>query len=239
MTSVVSYGAGTNSTAMLVGLHERGERPDAILFADTGGERPETYRHLNVVSEWCESIGFPRIVTVTAPNKLLEQDCLDRKSLPAIAYGFKTCSLRWKVEPQNKWLRNNGMSDAVRLIGIDAGEPHRVKDYPNTRYPLIEWDWGRDECVEAIGRAGLPQPGKSACFFCPSSKPREVLELKRNHPDLLARALAMEANAELTTIRGLGRSWSWAELVKYDDSQMDMFGHSLDVPCGCYDGESE
>ena len=53
--SVVSYGAGTNSTAMLIGLHERGERPDLILFADTGGERPETYRHRDAVSKGFQS----------------------------------------------------------------------------------------------------------------------------------------------------------------------------------------
>lgn len=234
--TVVSYGAGTNSTAMLVGLHERGERPDLILFADTGGERPETYSHRDAVSDWCEGVGFPRIVTVKAPNKLLEQDCIDRKALPSIAYGFKTCSLRWKKEPQDKWLRNNGMADAVRLIGIDAGEHHRAKDFPNTRYPLIEWDWGREECVEAIRRVGLQQPGKSACFFCPSSKPHEILELKRLHPDLIQRALAMESGAELTSVKGLGRSYAWADLVRYDDAQMDMFRVAVEMPCGCCDG---
>lgn len=237
MKTVVSYGAGTNSTAMLVGLHERGERPDLILFADTGGERPETYRHRDTVSDWCEIAGFPKIITVKAPNKTLENDCLDRKALPSIAYGFKTCSLRWKKEPQDKWLRNNGMADATRLIGIDAGEMHRAKDYPNTRYPLIEWNWGRDECIDAIKRAGLPQPGKSSCFFCPSSKPREILQLKRDHPGLLRRALLMEESAELTSIKGLGRSFAWSELVKYDDAQIDMFGHIQEIPCMCYDSD--
>ena len=32
---MVAYGMGVDSTAMLVGLHARGIRPDAILFADT------------------------------------------------------------------------------------------------------------------------------------------------------------------------------------------------------------
>ena len=40
---IVAYGAGTNSTALLVGMHERGERPDLILFAETGGERVDPY----------------------------------------------------------------------------------------------------------------------------------------------------------------------------------------------------
>ena len=239
MTTVVSYGAGTNSTAMLVGLYERGERPDLILFADTGGERPETNKHLEAVSKWCVSVVFPEIEIVSAPNVSLEEDCAKRGALPSVAYGFKTCSQRWKKQPQDKYLNQHGMKDATRLIGIDMDETRRAKDYPNVRYPLIEWGWGRDECVEAITRAGLPQPGKSACFFCPSSKPREILALKRDHPDLFARAVAMERNAELTHIKGLGRNFSWEELVKWNEAQIDMFNNPIESPCGCYDGDSE
>jgi len=39
---VVAYGGGLNSTAMLCGFRERGIIPSLILFADTGGEMPET-----------------------------------------------------------------------------------------------------------------------------------------------------------------------------------------------------
>ena len=234
MSTVVSFGGGTNSKALLIGLYERGERPDCILFADTGGEKPETYECVEEMNQWCLKVGFPEIITVKAPNKTLEQDCLDRHALPSIAYGFKTCSQRWKKEPQDKYLRNHGMKDAIRLIGIDADESHRAKDYENTKYPLIEWDWGRDECIEAIKRAGLKQPGKSACFFCPSSKKQEILKLKREHPDLIDRALEMEKNAELETIKGLGRTFSWADIIEFQDRQQDFIGY--EIPCDCYDG---
>ena len=50
MTTIVAYGGGTNSTALLVGLLEQKEKPDLILFADTGGEKPHTYEHINKVS---------------------------------------------------------------------------------------------------------------------------------------------------------------------------------------------
>lgn len=43
---VASYGGGVNSTAMLIGMQERGEIPNLIMFADTGGEKPETYAYL-------------------------------------------------------------------------------------------------------------------------------------------------------------------------------------------------
>lgn len=61
---VVSFGAGVNSTAMLCGFAERGIRPDAILFADTGGERPETYRFLDTMDVWLAQNGMPNIIRV-------------------------------------------------------------------------------------------------------------------------------------------------------------------------------
>ena len=241
---VVSYGGGTNSTAMLVGLHERGERPDAILFADTGAEKPNTYFHLKLTSGWCVSVGFPAIQTVQSEyrdgtNYTLEQRCLEQNMLPSIAYGFKACSIKHKKDPQTKWLKRHSMEDAIRLIGFDAGEPHRAKGYPNERYPLIEWNWGRDECVAAIARAGLPQPGKSACFFCPSSKKQEILWLAKNHPELAARAVAMEDNAELTHVKGLGRSFAWRDLLAFDAAQISLLPEApIEIACDCYDGEA-
>lgn len=232
---VVSYGGGTNSTAMLIGLHERGERPDLILFADTGGEKPHTYDYLVELRIWLDSVGFPQMKIVSAPNETLYWACIKNKSLPSIAYGFKTCSLRFKREPIEKYLRNHGAKEATRLLGIDADEPHRAKEYPFVRYPLIEWGWGRQECIDAIARAGLSQPGKSACFFCPSSKKSEILDLKRNYPDLFALAVKMEETAENSSARGLGRSFSWKEFVYGDPRQGRLFPE-IEIPCDCYEG---
>ena len=44
---VLYYGGGTNTTAMIVGLAARNIRPDLIIMADTGAERPHTYAHIN------------------------------------------------------------------------------------------------------------------------------------------------------------------------------------------------
>lgn len=248
---VIAFGGGTNSTALLVGMHERGQRPDLILFADTGNEKPHTYEHVAAVSDWCKSIGFPEILTVRKGGsaETLEQVCLRLKVLPSIAYGFKTCSQRFKGEPQNVYVNNWGHARfawalglrVVKLIGYDADEPQRAKPYSDAKfdvqYPLIEWDWGRDECIAAIARAGLPQPGKSACFFCPSSKKHEILDLQKNHPDLYERAVQMEANNE-TAVIGLGRSFAWSELRGLDrlSARIAKTESLLDIDCGCYDG---
>jgi len=249
---IVSYGAGTNSTAMLCGMWENGIIPDLILFADTGAERPETYKHLKSVSKWCIDNGFPEMITVMTIKKdgslnPLYELCIEKKMLPSIAYGFKGCSLKHKRAPQDKYVNNwppakefwKSGKKIIKYIGYDADEERRAHIQEDDKYiyqyPLIEWGWGREECIEAIKRMSISQPGKSACYFCPSSKPREILQLKREHPDLLERALKMEENAELTHVKGLGRSYSWAELVKFDDDQADMFGYP-DIPCDCYDG---
>lgn len=244
MTTLVSYGGGTNSTAMLCGMVERRERPDAILFADTGGERPDTYNYVDGFSHWLKSKGFPEIIVVeNLPT--LEADCLKRNALPSVAYGFKSCSDRWKIRPQNRWVQRWPMAldtwkageKVTKCIGFDAGEPYRAEGkvgderYTN-RYPLIEWGWDRDACMEAIERSGQPQPGKSSCFFCPNSKQHEILALP---VELQERAIAMEDNAELGSIKGLGRGYSWKNLIHGDRKQIKLFPVA-DMPCGCYDG---
>ena len=106
---VVSWGGGRDSTAMLVGLAERGRRPDLILFADTGGEKPETYAYLPVVQRYLKAAGFPPVVTVryrprTAPYTTLEGQCLHTGTLPSLAYGGKSCSLKYKRGPQDRYI---------------------------------------------------------------------------------------------------------------------------------------
>ena len=230
----MSYGAGTNSVAMLIGLRDRGIIPDVILFADTGGERPETYKHLQFMQTWCESNGFPGISTCSE-KETLESDCMRRKALPGLAYGFKSCSEHFKIRPQKRWLKSRGIKPSVFLVGIDAGERHRVKDDPNTEYPLVEWGWGRTECISAIKAEGLPLPGKSSCFFCPAMKASEIRALNALHPELMGRAIKMEENANLTTAAGLGRTFSWKSVIATGDLFPELY-NSTEIACGCYDG---
>ena len=252
MVNLVCYGGGTNSTALLVEKVKRGEPVDIILFADTGAEKPHTYAYVEMFSAWLVERGYPAIQTVKAVNMAgegytLTQDCIDRRALPSLAYGFKTCSLRWKLAPQEKFLNNFDLCKVewkagrmiTKHVGFDWGESHRVKAYSEdtkyeVTYPLVDWRWDRKRCVEAILAAGLPLPGKSSCFFCPSMKPHEIKELERDYPELLQLALEIEANAELHSVVGLGRSFSWREFLK--QGSFDFCGNSIEADCGCYDG---
>lgn len=129
---VASFGGGVNSTAMLIGMVERGEKCDLILFADTGWEKPHTYEHIVDFSAWLIAHRMPVITTVKSPTRTLETDCIIRKALPSVAYGFKTCSQRFKMQPQEKYLNSLETKDFTKLIGFDADEPQRAKPYPNT-----------------------------------------------------------------------------------------------------------
>lgn len=264
---IVSYGGGTNSCAMLVGLHERGERPDAIVFADTGGEKPHTYAHIAEMQAWCVDHRFPVIDIIRGGNcwlpqmnkdGSLETECVRLGQLPSKAYGFGTCSMKWKIKPQQKWVENFcakrqlPISSVTRLIGFDADEYNRIERAirlatPDSkqRFPLNEWGWGREECIAAIKRSGITQPGKSACFFCPSSKKHEILELKSKYPALFARAVEMErralageGQAPATSSAGLGRRFSWVQFVKdAENKTCDLSNAGIpEMDCGCYDG---
>jgi hypothetical protein len=107
----VAYGAGVNSTAMLVEFARRRIRPDLILFADTGGEKPETYAYLSVIRPFLATFGFPDVITVRyqpvrAAYDTLEDQCLYTGTLPSLAYGGRSCSMKYKRDPQDRYVRN-------------------------------------------------------------------------------------------------------------------------------------
>lgn len=229
--TIVAYGLGVNSTSALIELYNRGLRPDAILFSDTGSEKKETYNYLPVIQQWLEHVGFPSVTTVKyqvknfknwPPYHSLGENCLTNGTLPSLAFGFKSCSIKWKITPQNKWTDkwlpaadcwDAGMK-VRKLIGYDAGAKD-MKRYAHAVgvedpkydywYPLIEWEMDREACKESIRAKGLPVPPKSACFFCPATKPHEVREFRKEY---LRYIVIMEARAEprLKKIKGLWRN---------------------------------
>jgi hypothetical protein len=140
---VVCYGAGRDSTALLVGLWQRGIRPDLILFADVGAERQATYDYLPIMNQWLVSVGFPQITVVRyqpkdfkhwPPYHTIEENILTNCALPSIAYGFHKCSAKWKIAPQLAFLKTWPPALACwaaggrvrKAIGFDAS-PHELK----------------------------------------------------------------------------------------------------------------
>ncbi len=234
-------------------MRERGITPNLITFADTGGERPETYEHVNLISD-CSVNTWG--IEITVVRKLfqgkfegLEVECLRKSILPSLAYGRKACSLKYKVEPQQResarFMKALGITEMRVAIGYDAMEGHRAlsKLHENIGvglmlhnwYPLIEWNMTRQSCRDLILSSELPLPPKSACFFCPASKRKEIAQLP---PDLYARAIAIEEKARATTELGLGRELHWSNVARDAEVWDWIDEHDASrIPCGCYDGE--
>jgi hypothetical protein len=218
---VVACGVGRDSTAMLVGLHERRIRPEAILFADIGGEKTGTYQFIPHLQAWLASVNFPPLTIVKyepvrAPYSTLEGNMLANATLPGATFNRGSCTLKFKVEPQNRHCRSlNACQQAwargekvIKLIGFEACEGYRqeraadrvhagrgspdAKRY-DWQYPLMDWGWNLERCKQAIDDAGMPIPPKSACFFCPNQRPEEVGEVS---DDERARIVRMELRAE-------------------------------------------
>ena len=201
------------------------------------------------------------IVTVQATRRkqpwTIVQDCEKKNLLPALAYGSRSCSQRFKQQPMERyikgWMRENGVTEITKCIGYHADEGYRAKGKPTSKqlakglteyywYPLVEWQWRQEDCQSAICRHGIPQAGKSACYFCPASKRSEVVKLKETHPHLLESALKIEASAQArnrtkSKVRAkvehaflvIKRIFGWAK-VRYRGLAKNT--HWLQISCG-------
>jgi hypothetical protein len=208
----VNFGGGVNSTALLLILHERGLRPDWVLFADTGSERPETYENVERVQAWSRDVGFPfatvRWLRKDGSFESVHANCLRTEYLPSKAYGYSGCTWKWKIQPMAKWRKQHGFEESVVSIGYDSGETRRVNKVKaacdDTErdeslrllwYPLIAWGIDRQACITALREKDWPVV-KSSCFVCPHMSWQEWSGLKVEHPQLFQTALRVEERAK-------------------------------------------
>jgi hypothetical protein len=186
------FGAGVDSTAMMVLLRACGLRPTLITFADTGGEKPETLQHLARIGKLMRAWGWPDVARCVKQT-LASTGC--HETLPSLAFGMKSCSLKWKAGTQDQYIMGASKgpgkrpprtptSAASSVAGLSS---HRRADRQTDRLRL--WHPGSAQ----VGADWVPI--KSACFFCPASRPWELLWLAAHHPELLDAALYLERRA--------------------------------------------
>jgi hypothetical protein len=225
---LAAWGAGVNSTAMVIELAERGEPPDAVLLAEMP-ERPETLEFIPLFRRWMDERGIFNDTVRYTPKRFkhwppyydLLENLLTNGTLPSISFGRHLCSQKWKIAPQDRWTeRWRPAIDAwargqkvIKLIGYDCSPADNRRyaeregnDDPRYlfRSPLRDWGWDRDACIERIRAAGLPVCPKSSCFFCAAMKPHEIRTLP---PAYLRLIVLVEARAapRLRNVDGLWR----------------------------------
>jgi hypothetical protein len=201
----INFGGGLNSTAIIIECRKRGFRPDWILFADTGSERPETLSHVERMKQWCagwQDVTVVRWIRQDGTHTPLHEDCLRKKTFPSKAYGFAGCTDKWKVQPMDKWRKAHGFDRGAFAVGYDMDESTRIHracqrgDMPDMTawYPLLAWGVDRAGCQAICAEAGITC-AKSSCFMCPNMQRDEWEDLRATHLDLFDLAMQIERTA--------------------------------------------
>lgn len=192
MEKILAFGAGLQTTALAILIAERKLEVDAVVFADTGGEKPETYFYLeNYIKPLFSSLKID-FITVQRPEETLYDYCWRRQDIPSIKWRW--CTDRWKVRPIHK-----AVGKAIQLIGFSTDESHRAqREFKRIKvvrqFPLIEMGLSASDCHRIIADYGWPRPVKSSCFFCSFSRMADWLWLKFTHRELFQKALELEEN---------------------------------------------
>src|SRR3990167_11264180 len=190
---VLSFGAGVQTTALAILVAKGKVKTDVAIFADTGGERPETYWYLeNYTKQIFKDAGVPFEI-VRNELKSCQPDLYGwlykHSQIPSIS-GIRLCSIKFKRETIERYMKPKIYQSQV---GFSIDEIGRAKSHPENSYPLLELGLSVNDCQRIITDYGLPIPLKSSCFFCPFQTPYEWQWLKVSHPDLFQRTLELEA----------------------------------------------
>lgn len=188
----LSFGGGVNSVALMLWLIEHDIEFESV-FADHGGDYPETYKYVDMLmAKGYEITRLKAKTNVHGEPRNLYDASYEYRFTPG---GFnRWCSKAYKVKP----ITNYVQKPCFLFLGIAAEEAHRAKrnkeyEFGIVRdYPLIEHNINRQGCIEIIKRHGLPVPPKSGCFFCPFQKASEIRELYHRCDDLFDKALELE-----------------------------------------------
>lgn len=232
-TSVLSFGGGVNTTALMVMLVRKRMPFDVAVFADTGAELPETYSYLDVAQRYLERHGVAFKV-VRSRNTPLYETCKRRRVVPSKLWRWSTRD--FKIRPIHAYYRSLG-TRIREYMGIAYDEVGRMKaskeDYITSEFPLIDWKMTREDCIEVIKSAHLPVPVKSGCYFCPFQDIHRWQELYEEHLELFHRAMELEETSKhfpeqklnVHTLRGLVRG----KFQRYTPIPT-----LSDEPCGAY-----
>ena len=261
---VLSLGAGVQSTTLaLMAKHGEAPMPDFAIFADTGWEPQAVYTHVNwlgtVLPFEIHIIGSRSIRTDIL--KASNPDELTRfASVPFYTddggMGRRQCTREFKIEPITRHLRRwaYGLRKGERfrpprakaemLIGISTDEAVRMKParekWQVNRWPLIESNMSRGDCLNWLQKKGYPIPGKSSCIGCPYHDDRLWIEMRDNDPRAWADAITVDkAIRSGGTMRGMtAKQYMHPSCVPLDevvfrqDSQLDLFQNECEGICG-------
>lgn len=207
---VFSCGGGVQSTACLVLAAQNKIPYKTFIFANVGdkAESPATIKYINdILKPYAKQHGITWVdvawVDRHGRTRDLYDDLLEQQRsinipafMPGGMPGNRKCTEAFKIKPIAKWIKANAPNCTLGK-GISTDEPHRAtpsreSDGYISAYPLIELGISRSDCLVIAKDAGLPQPPKSSCWFCPFKTTDQWVTLRREQPSLFAKAVSLE-----------------------------------------------
>lgn len=202
---ILSYGGGIQSFAILLLIlngRVRVQEDFSIVHVDMSPYEPKTQQHIADVVLPLVGNQY-RFITLNGGNALREKL---HSGITMTPYWHKSglhvqrlCTIRYKIDivdriiPRYAW--------ATMTLGISVDEIRRIQRHDTRlsrgrmksyRYPLIELDMTRSDCIEYIRSCGFEPPPKSACYVCPFSSKRRILENLIEIPQMYAEIKAIE-----------------------------------------------
>ena len=209
MPTVISYGGGIQSTALVVlAMRERWVIDEIVHVDLVDAESPATREYVALFRDWLRR-EHGRDITIIERD--LYGDMLARPEFTPVPWHGKCerfmlsrqCTRQYKVAPLQRCLYDRYPGECIRLmLGISVDEYHRMRDSSAARiehvYPLVDRRLTRWQCREIVERAGLAAPSKSSCWFCPYRSSASQWALVRRYPRLrdMARVLEDRINAD-------------------------------------------
>ena len=264
MINVLSLGAGVQSTTLaLMAAHGEIEpMPDCAIFADTGAEPQHVYDQLDFIEA---NVPFP--VYRVMEGEGLERrtiSALEAGEFSPVPFRTESagsgggmlrrqCTGEFKIKPiQQKVRELLGLKKGQRgpkeiavsqWIGISMDEMIRMKPNPTkwilNRWPLVEIQMYRYDCLRWMREHGYEEPGKSACYFCPYHDNSTWQNMMDHDPDSWERAVKMDElirNGVRGTTEKLYLHRSMQPLAECDfdpaRDQFDMFDNECEGMCG-------
>jgi 3'-phosphoadenosine 5'-phosphosulfate sulfotransferase (PAPS reductase)/FAD synthetase len=208
---VLGISGGKDSAALAVFMRDRVPQME-YFFCDTGAELPETYEYLLKLEAF---LGAP-IARLNSGRPFEHWLEVYRGTLPSPQ--VRWCTRAMKLKPLEDWL---GDDSAISYVALRADE-HR-EGYISTRENIASVFPFRDHGIDMEGvrglleRAGLGLPSyyewrtRSGCYFCFFQRKAEWARLSERHPDLFAKAVALEQKVGHEATQMQGRAYTWSQ----------------------------
>lgn len=258
--NLISLGAGVQSSAMslMAAAGEITPMPSAAIFADTQAEPASVYNWLN----WLETqLPFP--VIRVSRGSLTEQALKIRTTKDGRKFSSsdipmycrnadgsqgkirnRACTADFKIHPILKKARELGNVPrgcktvrVIQWIGISLDEISRMKPsrdkWAQSRWPLIELELSRNDCLRWMESKGYPPPPRSACVYCPYHSNSEWRRLRDQEPKEFARAVQFER--DLQAAKGASENFHSVPFLHRSIVPLDQVDLSTDTERGQLD----